>query len=287
MSLLTCKLFTDPPSNELERCAGNDASHITPGATGDHVKRIQIALNTLSNVFLGIDGIYGPKTGDAVVVFKEAQSPPLRQPWESIADNIVGIRTIRALDKQMYDHDHAPQPMTGLISLTHFGTEHDHNQCEPYLDSADYQGKISHRGTPIHPQGNGRMLCIGGTNEVKYLGFENFVPDPRLDHEFWSRWVLGRPLTSSLPDHCASDICIRSAPIDRFMQTELKRLATPGCRLTWANNIDWVVPMMPYLLSLGPQLQYEVLPSETMPPDSDFGWSTGLHVIVISMLNIR
>jgi hypothetical protein len=281
--VLTCDLFINPTSDPLESCAVNDADHITPGSTGDHVKRIQIALNTLSNVFLAIDGMYGPATAAAVVAFKEAQSPPLRQTWESKADNIVGIRTIRALDAQMYAHDNSPQPMTGLISTTVYGTPHDHNQCTPYLDSENYKGLISHLGTPINPQGTGRMLCLGGTNEVKYLGFENVVPNPDLDHGFPHGWVLGRRMASSLPDHCASDICIRSAPIDPFMHTELKRLAMPGCRLTYASNEGAVVGEMPYLLSLGPQLQYEVLHR----PDNADPLVQGLYVIVISMLNLR
>jgi hypothetical protein len=284
MGVLTCDLFTNPPSDELERCANRDADHITPGASGDHVKRIQIALNTLSNVFLGIDGIYGPRTAAAVVVFKEAQSPPLRQPWESIADNIVGIRTIRALDRQMHDHDQ-PQPMTGLISTTPYGTPHDHNQCEPFLDSDDYQGKISHHGTPINPQGWGRMLCFGGTNEVKYLGFENVIPDPDLDGDFLPSWVLGRRKSNTLPDHCASDICFRSAPIDQYEQPEVKRLAMPGCRLTYASNAAAVASRMPFLLSLGPQIDSAYVNKEPNPNDP-FDLD-GLVFVVISMLNVR
>lgn len=288
MGLLTCELFTKPPSDKLERCAVRDADHVTPGSVGDHVKRIQIALNQLSKVFLAINGIYGPKTAAAVVAFKEAQSPPLRQPGQSIADNIVGIRTIKALDKQMRDFENAPQPLTGFISLTPFGSPHDNHQslCVSFLDSDDFQGKISHLGTPINPQRFGRMVAIGGTNEVKYLGFENFVPDPKLDPSMPPFAVLGRPLTSSLPDHRASDICFRSAPIDAFMQkTELKRIAAPGCRLTFASNIGTVVTLMPFLFSLGPQLQFAIVNEK---PDADpFDFNSGLHVVVISMLSFR
>ncbi len=135
MGVLTSKLFTQPPSDRLERCALKDADHVTPGSVGDHVKRIQIALNQLSDVFLAIDGIYGAKTASAVVEFKETVSPPLRQPGPRIADNIVGIRTIRALGARMKRFEDAPPSLI-------------------------------------------RMVCVGGTNEVLYLHFENFVPHP-------------------------------------------------------------------------------------------------------------
>lgn len=289
MGKLKSKLFTDPPSIELENCAVRDAGHIARGAAGNHVRRIQIALNQLVKVFLAMDGIYGPKTAAAVVAFKELQSPPLRQPKQSIADNIVGIRTIEALDNQIFDLENAPpDPVTGFISETPLGSppNHNHNSlCLPFLDSDDFQGRISHHGTPINPQRFGRMICIGGTNEVKYLGFENFVPNPKQDTSMPEAAVLGRPLTSSLPDHCASDICLRSAPIDRFMQTELKRIAMQGCRLTYASNIGAVVSTMPYLMSLGPQIQFAVV--DKTPPRDPFDLTQGLHVVVISMVNIR
>ncbi len=287
MGLLTCKLFTVPANDKLERCALRDPDHIPPGSVGDHVKLIQIALNQLSKVFLAIDGKYGPKTAAAVVAFKEAQSPPLRQPGQRIADNIVGIGTIKALDKKMKDFEDAPEPLTGFISLTPFGSRHDHNlsPCSPFIDSDEFKGRISHLGTPINPQRFGRMICIGGTNEVKYLGFENFVPDPKQDPDMPAFAVKGRALTSSLPDHCASDICFRSAPIDKFMRNiELKRIAALGCRLTFASNVGTVASLMPFLLSLGPQLQFAVV---NAPGEDTIDLNKGLHVIVITLLNIR
>ena len=42
---LRSKLFTDPPDLRLNACLVRDDAHITPGSRGDHVKRIQIALN--------------------------------------------------------------------------------------------------------------------------------------------------------------------------------------------------------------------------------------------------
>lgn len=287
MGLLTCRLFTVPPNAKIERCALRDPDHILPGSVGDHVKLIQIALNELSKVFLAIDGKFGPKTAAAVVAFKEAQTPPLRQPGQRITDNIVGIGTIKALDKKMKAFEDAPEPLTGFISLTPFGSLHDHNlsPCSPFFDSDDFKGRISHLGTPINPQRFGRMVCIGGTNEVKYLGFVNFVPDPKQDPSMPAFAVGGRALTSSLPDHSASDICFRSAPVDDFMKnSELKRIAAPGCRLTIAGNKGRVEELMPFLQSLGPQLQVSVVND---PGKDTIDLNKGLFVVAFTMFNLR
>jgi peptidoglycan hydrolase-like protein with peptidoglycan-binding domain len=66
---LQSKLFTIPRDTKLEACFDSDPAHITPGSRGEHVMNIQIALNQLSNVFLKIDGVYGPKTAAAVKAY--------------------------------------------------------------------------------------------------------------------------------------------------------------------------------------------------------------------------
>jgi hypothetical protein len=310
MGLLKCKLFTESPRDEsdrLERCAVNDADHVTPGTKGGHVKRIQIALNQLSMVFLAIDGDYGPKTASAVRAFKEAQTPPLRQRYQSIADQIVGIGTIKALDEQMVKLEKAPTRQTGFVSEDHLGSpaNHDHARiCVPFLDAAIGPDKlISHIATPINPQRTGRMVSIGGTNEVKYLGFENFMPDPDEDSDVPPFIVLGRPKTSSIPSHTCSDICFRSAPVDKFMREgngrpskadgkinrgELRRIAMPGCRLTVAlSNPVNLASLMPFLLSLGPQIQFTSIPDGGKPNiDPDANPFSGVPVVVFSMLNV-
>jgi hypothetical protein len=286
MGLLTCKLFTVPPSNELERCAVFDAEHIPPGSRGDHVERIQTALTKLLKVFLEIDGKYGPRTAEAVQQFKEAQAPPLRQPFQATADNIVGIRTIKALDEQMAELENRLPPLPGLLSLTHEGAPHEHRQgakCAPFFDSDDFQGRVSHLATPINPLRAGKMICIGGTHDVTYLGFEDCVPDPKLDLSMSANQVLGRTKTSEIKSHTCSDICFRSAPVDQFMRrVELKRLGMPGCRLTVAQASPFNGTDMAFFLSLGTPLQIGKVPPPPGDPkaknvDSDF------HVIVISM----
>lgn len=294
MGVLESELFTDPENRELERCATNDRFHITPGTVGEHVRLIQIALNRLlPATFLSVDGIYGPATARAVVIFKERQSPPLRQSFQTVADNIVGIRTIRALDEQISDQEDADDdPSTqGLIALEHegFPTDHDHEHlCVPFLDAGTYRDKktqkllITHKGTPINPQGGGRMLCIGGTNEAKYLRFENCVPDPARDSSM-GQDPQGRLLLHTLPAHCASDICMRSAPLDPYVVLEIRRLAKLGCRFTYSSDQAMIANSMVTLMSFGPQLQADFIQDDrdSLPTGKDN------LAVVFKIMNIR
>src|SRR5205823_14695649 len=110
--------------------------------------------------------------------------------------------------------------------------------------------------------------------------------------------VLGRPLTSSIKDHTCSDICLRSAPLDRFMQgrdarvqgpkrfkSELKRLAAPGCRFTMAGNIGEVTGAMTFLITLGPQIDSAIIHNDPSRPDP-FDIPGGMHVVVFSIQNV-
>lgn len=253
MGVLKSKLFTDPPghiANRLERCALQDADHVTPGSVGEHVKRIQIALNQLSNVFLTIDGIYGAKTASAVVAFKEAQSPPLRQRGQRIADNIVGIRTIKALDEQMFIFEQfEPGEESQFVSLTEAGAKHEHTQCPTKgVTAPGRDGRPLHHGTPINPQGFARKINIGGEHETDYVGFQDFVTKTPDGLVFGPP---GRPFTENLPKRCASDICMRSAPITAEIRKEINRLAVPACRFTYANDPSNVSFNRAFLLSLG------------------------------------
>jgi peptidoglycan hydrolase-like protein with peptidoglycan-binding domain len=88
MGLLICQLFQTPPEvlDRLERCLLNDVDHITPGSSGEHVRKVQTALNLLSqgrgreNFNLKEDGIYGPKTAAAVKKYKDAPNRRILQP---------------------------------------------------------------------------------------------------------------------------------------------------------------------------------------------------------------
>lgn len=222
-------LFTSPvPDPRLEACLVDDAAHITPGTSGDHVKKIQIALNQLSagpgreNFNLTVDGDYGPASAAAVKAYKDAASRRILQPWQVSADSIVGKRTIKSLDDEMDVLENELPLFSGLIAPTNLGVPHDHSLCPtpPRVTGDLVAGRASHTATPINPKGIGRMINIYGEGETDYLHFVDFATEPQ--------FANGRLLTSTLPDHCASDICMRSAPINQTTESEIRRLALPA-----------------------------------------------------------
>lgn len=95
---LKSKAFAGDPL--LEAAAVSDAAHIVPGTKGEHVARIQRALMILDKADLVADGSYGPKTAAAVLRFKQKRNI-INRKYQTQADNIVGIMTMTALDKEM------------------------------------------------------------------------------------------------------------------------------------------------------------------------------------------
>ena len=263
-------LFTSPDVDpHLEACLVDDAAHITPGSRGDHVAKIQIALNQLSegpgreNFSLVVDGVYGTATAAAVQVYKNARG--ILQPFQSSADNIVGKRTIRSLDDEMDILEREVPIFSGLIAPTPFGVPHDHTLCPtpPRVSGDLLDGHASHRGTPINPIGQGLMINIYGEGETDYLGFVDFATEPQ--------FANGRTLTSTLPSDSASDIAMRSAPISAITNNEIKRLARPvaegGCRFTYASNQTTFATPRPAILGLGQVVQQARIAEEGHPDD--------------------
>ena len=96
----------------LAACALQDSAHITEGARGDHVARIQKTLNSLDNAALMADGIYGQGMVGAVLRYKQKRNIVNRS-YQSKADNIVGKMTIAALDDEMFRKEgEEPDPNT-------------------------------------------------------------------------------------------------------------------------------------------------------------------------------
>jgi peptidoglycan hydrolase-like protein with peptidoglycan-binding domain len=85
---------------KLEAAAVSHPAHIEPGARGDHVRKIQLALNRLDDAGLDTDGIYGRGTADAVLAYKQKRGI-INRSYQTQADNIVGMMTIAALDTEM------------------------------------------------------------------------------------------------------------------------------------------------------------------------------------------
>ena len=67
--------------------------------------------------------------------------------------------------------------------------------------------------------------------------------------------------------------------------SELKRIAMQGCRLTIAGNLGQVTSAMPFLISLGPVVQTEVIHNDPSRPDP-FDFTGGMQVMVISVQNL-
>jgi peptidoglycan hydrolase-like protein with peptidoglycan-binding domain len=262
---LVSKLFTQPIRDpRLEGCLVEDSKHILQPAVGDHVKKIQTALNALSagpgreNFNLKLDGKYGPKTAAAVQAYKSAPQRNILGPGQTKPDNIVGKRTIKSLDDEMDVLENESPSQSSLISSDVFGAPHDHRPCaRPETDGEIEKapdGTMSHFATPMNPLGFGLKINVGGAKETDYLGFRDTVPDPRLDPDMKGVPVNGRLLTSAIRRNSVSDICFRSAPLDRFMRTEIPKLCAPGARLTFVATSEGRptdLDLMSYFQSIG------------------------------------
>ena len=91
----------------LEACAVSHHDHVTPGATGPHVRKIQGAIMALDGAVIDKGesdaAHYGPSTARAVLAYKTKRDIVNRS-YQSQADNIVGIMTIKALDAELLTH---------------------------------------------------------------------------------------------------------------------------------------------------------------------------------------
>ncbi|MBL8727924.1 MAG: hypothetical protein JNM25_05805 [Planctomycetes bacterium] len=107
--VLRSNLFTKPRrSARLDKCLVDDVAHVPlrqPRERGEHVTRIQLALLTiLPNVQFGTEAVraeYGPNTAAAVLRFKRERNILNTALHQTTPDNVVGKKTIAALDAEM------------------------------------------------------------------------------------------------------------------------------------------------------------------------------------------
>src|SRR5262249_41628387 len=176
---------------------------------------------------------------------------------------------IAALDRDMFEFENrpAPAPVSLFVSTTIDGSSHDHDKC-PGTMSRTQAGpvfsRVNHLGTPIDPQGFKRKINLGGEGETAYLGFEDFLPNP---------FPQGppRPLTSSLADECASDICLHFSPIlkdgsEEKGKQEILRIAMPRCRLTFCGDVNRFGAI---LLSMRTRIERVVMPNPVIGGTSE------------------
>ena len=95
---LQSQLFRGDP--QLEAAAVSDPAHVTPGARGAHVRKIQLALIQLNGAAIAADAVYGPATAGAVLACKRKRNI-VNRASQTQADNIVGKMTVDRLDKEL------------------------------------------------------------------------------------------------------------------------------------------------------------------------------------------
>jgi peptidoglycan hydrolase-like protein with peptidoglycan-binding domain len=104
---LTSRKFSG--DQKLEACLVNDSAHVTQGATGEHVMKLQTALMMLDDAKIdqheAASKYYGPSTAAAVLAYKTKRRI-INSSYETKADNIVGKMTIAALDREMLRFEH-------------------------------------------------------------------------------------------------------------------------------------------------------------------------------------
>jgi len=108
---LTSNLFKGDPL--FEKCLVQDAAHVVPGATGDHVSKIHTALFVIDRVHVASADLsmrrYGPSTAAAVLTYKRKRNI-VNRTYQTQPDNIVGKMTIASLDAEMFRVERTPQP---------------------------------------------------------------------------------------------------------------------------------------------------------------------------------
>jgi peptidoglycan hydrolase-like protein with peptidoglycan-binding domain len=106
---LQSQLFRSDP--KLEGAASSNPDHVLPGAVGEHVAKIQQALILLDGAVIDPAELaakrYGPSTANAVLAYKQKRKI-INHSYQSQADNIVGIMTMAALDKEMRQREQTP-----------------------------------------------------------------------------------------------------------------------------------------------------------------------------------
>lgn len=97
---LRSDLFRDDA--QLNACLEFDEAHVLPGAVGNHVLKIQMALETLDNAVIDpnekLTNTYGDTTTTAVVHFKTVRGI---LNFAGLIDTIVGKKTIKRMDDEL------------------------------------------------------------------------------------------------------------------------------------------------------------------------------------------
>jgi peptidoglycan hydrolase-like protein with peptidoglycan-binding domain len=120
MSLQSKQFHGDPA---CEAAAVSDPAHITFGARGPHVEKIQQALILLDDAIIfdqEIQGrFFGATTASAVLAYKQKRNIVNRS-YQTEADNIVGKMTMASLDAGMLKRESAPTGPVQIKPMSNF-----------------------------------------------------------------------------------------------------------------------------------------------------------------------
>jgi len=115
---LVSRLFQG--NKKLEACLVDNAAHVTQGAQGEHVAKIQLALFSLDALQIDrtelVTQTYGPSTAAAVLSYKTKRQI-INKSYQTTPDSIVGKMTITSLDAEMRDRQ-LSFPSVGDCALT-------------------------------------------------------------------------------------------------------------------------------------------------------------------------
>lgn len=104
---LTSTAFKGDP--KLEACALSDPAHIYQGMRGPEVAKIQDALKQTDGAVIDAGELatqtYGPSTANAVLNFKKNSKRSIKN-YKGQFDDIVGKKTITALDAELFAKEH-------------------------------------------------------------------------------------------------------------------------------------------------------------------------------------
>jgi hypothetical protein len=97
----------------LEACAVQDSAHVTLGAIGNHVAKIQLAISVLDGFVIDRNELqmqrYGRSTAAAVLAYKKKRQI-INRSYQNAPDDIVGKMTIASLDQEIRRREIRPKP---------------------------------------------------------------------------------------------------------------------------------------------------------------------------------
>ena len=106
---------------QLAETACSGSAHVTPGASGEHVGKIQAAMLLLDGAAISPDEVqrtsYGASTARAVLAYKQKRNI-INRNYQTQADAIVGKMTMASLDSEMLRQEAVPRSSVQIKPLS-------------------------------------------------------------------------------------------------------------------------------------------------------------------------